>query len=225
MGTDILHLQVGVTMTNTGVETNASGKVTAQQNIQGNANIQRFDVAVKGLAANSTYWLYAASVDETNLSPVTSFTTGTNGSATLRFRNKGGGSGTLPLPDVLNPVSQVQEVDIFNSNSVPVLAADLTTPNQFQYLVRRSLNTNNVSGTLQIMANTNRTTFSLFLNGLQRTTDYVLAVNGGTVQTNRTDRRGRWTISNLQTNLPILQVNSLTVSDTSSNVVTSTTLP
>src|ERR1051326_2840025 len=77
-GTDILHLQVGVTMTNTGVETNASGRVTAQQNIQGNANIQRFDVAVKGLATNSIYWLYAASVDETNLSPVTSFTTGTN---------------------------------------------------------------------------------------------------------------------------------------------------
>jgi hypothetical protein len=224
-GTDVLHLEASSTMINTGVETNASGVVSVQQTKQGNANNQRFDVLVKGLASNTTYWLYTASADETNLSPVTSFTTGTNGSAALRFRNHGGGKGTLPIPDALKPVSQVQEVDIFNSNSVPVLVADLTSPDQFQYLVKRNLHTNDVNGTLQILANTNRNSFSLSLTGLKRTTDYVLAINGSTVQTNTTDRRGRLRIDNLETNLPALQVNSVTVSDTSSNVVASTTLP
>jgi len=215
-------------MTNDGVETNASGAVDASQNKQGGANNQTLAISVKGLTTNTTYSLFAAAVGATNLTAVTNFTTDLNGNASLRYSNKGNGHGhgnKSPLPDSLNPLSSIQELDVFNSSTQAVLTADLTMPNKLQYLIKRDISSNGVSAALRIKATTSQTQFRLLASGLVATNDYYLTVNGGIVQTNTADANGKLNVTSLNSTLPILQVNSLQLWDTSSNVVVGTTLP
>jgi hypothetical protein len=106
-----------------------------------------------------------------------------------------------------------------------VLSADLTMPNQLQYLIKRDLSSGSVSAGLRIKATTSQTQFRLNASGLAATNDYYLVVNGGIVQTNTSDANGNLNVTSLASTLPILQVNSLALWDTSSNVVVNTTLP
>src|SRR5215472_15932725 len=78
-GTDILHFFVRKDMSNTGVETNASGTVRARQNEQGHANNQTLEVLAKGLETNTSYQLMALVGDETNLTLVTNFNSDVRG--------------------------------------------------------------------------------------------------------------------------------------------------
>lgn len=223
-------------MTNNGVEPTASGVVAANQNKQGAANNQRLDILLKGLTTNAPYSLYVASVGDTNLTAVTNFVTDAKGGAALRYRSlgngHGGGHGKTQLPSTLDPISQIQELDVFNGSTQAVLTADLTMPNQFQYLIKRNVSSNNVTGLLRINANNHKTQFNLALSGLDATNDYYVVVNDGIVQTNTSDASGDLDVTNLQTTLPILQVNSLEVWSITNNlilpetnVVISTTLP
>lgn len=227
-GTDILHFQDRSTMANEGVETNATGSVNARQNEQGHANNQTLSIAVKGLTTNTTYSLFAGVVGATNLTAVTNFTTDASGNASLQYSSKGNGHGNgnkSPLPAELNPVSSIQELDVFNSSTQAVLSADLTMPDQLQYLIKRKLTAGDVSAALRIKATTNETQFRLNASGLAATNDYYLVVNSGIVQTNTSDANGKLNITSLNSTLPILQVNALDLWDTSSNVVVGTTLP
>ena len=229
-GTDILHFQVRSTMANDGVEPSASGSVNANQNKQGGANNQTLAISVTGLATNTTYSLFAGVVSNTTLTAVTNFTTDANGSASLQYTSKGNGHGKghgkqNSLPDALNPVSSIQELDVFNSSTQAVLTADLTMPSQLQYLIKRNISSGGVSAALRIKATTSQTQFRLLASGLAATNDYYLVVNGGIVQTNTSDANGKLNITSLNSTLPILQVNSLDLWDTSSNVVVGTTLP
>jgi hypothetical protein len=226
-GTDILHFQVVSIMTNNGVEPTAKGVVAANQNKQGAANNQRLDILMQGLTTNTPYSLYVGVVGDTNLEAVTNFVTDAKGNAALRYRSLGNGHGIghgkNQLPSILDPISQIQELDVFNSSTQAVLTADLTMPSRFQYLVKRNLSSGAVSGLLQIIANNNQSRFNLTLSGLNASYDYYLAVNGDVVQTNSTDTNGNLTVTNLQTTLPILQVNSLAVLDITNNLVLNTT--
>lgn len=229
-GTDILHFQDRATMTNEGVETNASGSVNASQNQQGGANNQMLAISVKGLTTNTTYSLFAGVVGATNLTSVTNFTTDANGNASLQYSSKGNSHGQgkgnkNSLPAALNPLSSIQELDVFNSSTQAVLSADLTMPDKLQYLIKRDISSGAVSAALRIKATTTQTQFRLTASGLAATNDYYLVVNGGIVQTNSSDANGKLNITSLNSTLPILQVNSLDLWDTSSNVVVGTTLP
>jgi len=229
-GTDILHFQDRSTMTNEGVETNASGSVNASQNEQGHANNQTLAISVKGLTTNTTYSLLAGVVGATNLTAVTNFTTDASDNASLHYSSKGNGHSNghgnkNSLPDAVNPLSSVQELDVFNASTQAVLSADLTMPDHLQYLIKRKLTAGDVSAALRIKATTNETQFRLNASGLAATNDYYLVVNGGIVQTNTSDAKGKLNITSLNSTLPILQVNSLDLWDTSSNVVIGTTLP
>jgi hypothetical protein len=229
-GTDILHFQVRTAMSNEGVEAGASGSVNASQNKQGGANNQQLSISVQGLSTNTPYSLLTALVGDTNLITVTNFTTDANGNASLQYRSQGNGHGNghghnNSLPTALNPVSAIQELDVFNSSTQAVLSADLTMPNQLQYLIKRDLSSGSVSAGLRIKATTSQTQFRLNASGLAATNDYYLVVNGGIVQTNTSDANGNLNVTSLASTLPILQVNSLALWDTSSNVVVNTTLP
>jgi hypothetical protein len=168
--------------------------------------------------------------DETSLTLVTNFNADARGRLSAEYRDLGNGQGIghgrLPLPSVLEPVSQVRELWIFNSATQAVLTADLTVPDRLEYLIKRDLSTNSVGALLRIQANTHMTQFRLTASGLNPTNDYLLVLNGGVVQTNSTDSKGRLVIKSLLV-VPteILQVHSLALWDNASNVVTSTTLP
>jgi hypothetical protein len=229
-GTDILHYSVQARMTNEGILTNATGQVSAQQNEQGNANHQNLDITAKGLDSGAGYKLLVAFDDQTNLTEVVDFTSDAKGRANLHYRNFGNGNGShghSALPPGLEPVSHIRELSIFNSSTQAVLTADLASPDRLQYLIKRDLSTTNgVDATLRIQANNQKTQFRLTASGLSASSDYLLALNGGVVQTNSTNAKGQLAINSLLVSPgDFLNVRSLALWDSASNVILSTTLP
>src|SRR5581483_3391523 len=77
-GTDILHFFVRKTMTNGGIETNAVGRVEADQNKQGNANNQRLKIVVNDLTPGATYQMLAQTGSDPNWNGITSFLVNTH---------------------------------------------------------------------------------------------------------------------------------------------------
>lgn len=236
-GTDITHFTVitGMTnnltgSTNNGAESNADGTVMATQKEQGHADNQKLSIKVTGLNTNTTYELVADFDSDTNMVDVGPFTTDANGNAIFEYRSlgngHGGGHNTTALPDSLNPVSLIRELDVVNSNMQAVLTADLSAPDHLQYLIKRNLSSGGVRASLMIEANTTHTHFRLLSAGLTPNTDYVLAFNDTPVQTNTASANGRLDIHTLVETPPfILDVRSVELWDTSSNVVLQTQLP
>jgi hypothetical protein len=229
-GTDILHFMVITAMTNTGVEPGADGAVVASQKKQGHADNQKLDIAVTGLGTNTTYELVAAIDTDTNLTDITPFVTNDKGDAILEYRSlgngHGGGKNTSELPASLDPVSLIRAVDIFDTNAQEVLTADLSMPDKLHYLIKRNLGTNDVKASLLIEATTKKTHFRLLSTGLTPNTDYLLAFNGDVVETNSSSSSGKLDIHKLTETPPfILDVRSVELWDTSSNVVLQTELP
>jgi hypothetical protein len=230
-GTDILHLFAHKAMTNEGIEAGAAGVVDVRQNRQGNANNQRLDVSVTGLTTNTTYQLLALLDDDTNSTFVVDLTTDSHGAGALHFTqanngNGGMGKGKSPLPDLLDPVSNIRELTLVDVATQAVLTADLTAPDKLQYLIKRNLSTNGVSAQLRIKATTTQTQFRLTASGLNPTNDYFLVLNDGIVQTNSTDANGKLSISSLLQNpVEILDLHTVALWDSVSNVVLSTELP
>lgn len=229
-GTDILHYTITKDMTNNAVEPDADGAIMASQKRQGHADNQTLTIAVTGLTTNTVYELVAAFDSDTNMVDVGPFTTDAGGKAMMHFtslgQGHGGGKHATALPDGLNPVSLIREVDIVNSNAQVVLTADVSSPDRLQYLVKRNLSNDSVRATLQIQATTSRTQFRLLSTGLTPDTDYVLAFNDELVQTNNSGPKGRLDIRALTETPPyILDVRSVTLMDTSSNLVLQADLP
>lgn len=231
-GTDILHLTTKTRMT-VGVESNALGAVSLMQKSQGKSNHQSLEINLDGLDPNGIYVLSALVDDDTNLVDVTTITPDASGEATIHYQSqvnsngkgKGHGEGNN-LPTELAPVSSIQGFIVFNTNDAVVLTADLTDPNSIQYLLKKNLSTNSVTALLMIHATDKHTQFSLMTSGLQATNNYLLVVNGAVDQTVQTDKKGRFNIKSLA-NPPAnaLDIQSLELLDTSSNVVYNATLP
>jgi hypothetical protein len=227
-GTDILHFTIHEAMTNDGVETNATGTVQASQAEQGNANNQKLDVLASGLMPGTDYKLFASTTETNTLTDVADFTTDAKGKAALHFTSLGNGHGggkkSLPLP--VDSVSQLLELDIFNTNAQAVLTGDIRNPQSLKYLIKRDIsNTNGVSASLQIKSTQSKTQFDLTASGLAASTGYLLVFNGTPAQTNTSDAKGNLKITSAPTPANILDLQSVALWDTSSNVVVSTTLP
>jgi hypothetical protein len=229
-GTDILHYFLRKAMTNEGRVVNATAQIEARQNKQGNANNQHLNITVQNLEPETTYTLLALLNNDTNLTPIAEFSSNAKGRALLRYRQLGNGNGLgqgkTPLPAALNPVSLVRALAIFNSSTQAVLSADLTLPDKLQYLVKRDLSTATVGASLRIKATASKTQFKLLASGLNAATSYFLVLNGGIAQENSTDAKGRLVIDSLMANPgDILDLRSVALWDSSSNIVLSTTLP
>ena len=224
-GTDILHFFDRAAFAG---DASASGNVFARENKQGHADNQSVSIVLKGLDTNAPYTLLISTVDDTNLASASSFTTDARGKARLNFNRKanGNGKGASPLPDVMAPVAGLRSLAVANVNTQAVLTADLTAPTQLQYLIKRDLSTNEISATLRIKASTSTTRLRLSASGLPATSDFYLVLNGSIAQTNTSNARGRLeVVTDLINPSDILDLHSVMLSDTSSNVVISTTLP
>jgi len=229
-GTDVLHFSVIKAMADNNVEPGADGVVAATQKKQGNADNQTLDIMVTGLGKNTAYALVASVDNDTNLTSVAEFVTDKKGEAAISYRNlgkgKGGGKNSDALPLALNPVSQIRAVGIVNSNLQTVLTADLTAPDKLQYQVKRDLSNGAIKGTLQIQATTSQTHFKLSSTGLAANTDYLIALNGGVIQTNNTGAKSTLNINTLTGTPPaILDLRTVEVWGASSNVVLHADLP
>jgi hypothetical protein len=223
-GTDVLHFSIHTDLIDTGVEPGATGSVSGNEARQGAADNQKLDVTVSGLTADTAYSLNATSGSGTV--DLLDFTTDANGKASLHLRGgKGGGKNSNPLPDGF-VLAQVTSLDIVNGSAQSVLTTSGSTPSSVQYLVKRDISANGVTGLLQIKANTKSTKFTLNASGLDPDTDYTLFLNGTQDQVATSDSKGRLKIKSATTPDNILDLSSVELRDDSgSTTILSTTLP
>lgn len=243
-GTDIIHLSVQVQMDNGGIVTNASGSARIDWHQQGNANHQDLVVNVRGLDAQTSYDLEAQLNDDTNLTSVVSFTTDSEGNASINLEDKGhnnNGHGhghghayghNKPghmkdtLPAAVEPVGHIQQLFVLDDTGTNVvLSADFTTASSFQYLVKRNISSDTVNAELWIIANPGKAQVRLSAAGLAAG-DYTLMLNDTAAQTQTADDHGRVNIrTELANPADILSVSSVSLVEAGTNVVVSTSLP
>ena len=229
-GTDIVQFISNSRMTNPGIDPNARGQVDVTLNRQGNANNQQLDLSLARLDPDTVYLLVAFIGDDTNATSIAEFTTDRRGAFRVSYMQKGQGnpSPQMELPDALNPVCNVRELDIVNSNMETVLQAVLASPDQGRYLVRRSMNNPGflpaAAGDLLIQADQRSTQFQLKASGLTPGTNYILAINGEAAQTNSADSAGKLTLTGLPPGSPdVLDIQTVALTDgTGTNVVLTT---
>ena len=226
-GTDITHFISKTEMTNTGVDPNASGKMDVTLTSQGKANIQKLNISLAKLFSGTAYQLFAFIGDDTNATSITNFTTSQKGAFTISYMKKSQGNPSSQkelLPDALDPLCSVRELDIVNSDTNIVLSAVLANPDKGEYLVKRSMiNTGFLPaavGNLLIQANEQSTKFNLQALHLTPGTNYVLTINGNAAQTNSADSKGRLTLTSLPPGSPdVLDIQEVALDDTGTNIV------
>ncbi len=225
------HYLFRTAMTNTGVDLDATGSIYYNLNRQGNRTFQRLSMSVTKLDPLTTYRLIAFTGDSSNSVNVADFTTDRRGFAALTYfkvpnGNKAGRG--FPLPNALDPLCNVRELDIVNSTSQTVLRASLDDPDKGFYLISRSMSTTaflpTATGLLNIKSTAVSTKVSLKATGLNPATTYLLTINGNIVQTNTSDINGKLSITNLPAGFSaVLAIRTLGLNDsTGTNVVLTT---
>ena len=231
-GTTVLHFLARENLQSDADDTNAASWLELRQYAQGRADQQSLELFVKGLETNSPYLLVATTATQSNAQEVAQFQSDNQGRAQLFYRwsATGHGHGTNrwvdPLPEALNPVCDIRTLAITAASNHVVLTGDLHNAAQLEYLLKRPFANGQVYATLWIRTDRKDGDLRLFARGLSPDTDYFLALNGGISQTNHTDGRGRLAAgAELVSPSDILDLRSVALWDTTSNVVVSTQLP
>lgn len=214
-------------MTSTGVDTNAIGSVDGAITHQGNSFSQSLKISVAHLNPGTTYQITALLGDDTNEVSVDQFTTDSKGAFKIVYVDKSQGKAPKGnrLPDPLNPLCAVRELNIFDGNTNQVLGAIFDSPDKGQYLVQRVMsNTGFIPaaiGNLRINANAKSLQFHLQASGLTPNTNYQLAFNGVVAQTNMPDASGRLSVTALPQGSPsLLDIQSVSLNDnTGTNII------
>jgi Ice-binding-like/Bacterial Ig-like domain len=129
--TRMLNVIFKMDMVNTGVDTNASGKISGTLLRSGIASSQKLSVSLANLDANTAYQLMAFMGDETNPRSVAPFTTDPNGKFAVTYVQKCPGNssqGGVPLPNAVDPISRIHQLDIVKAGNVVltvVIGSDL----------------------------------------------------------------------------------------------------
>jgi hypothetical protein len=196
-GTSVLHLMTETDMTATGVDPNAQGKINVTMTRQGRANNQELKITVAKLDPNTAYGLVAFIGDDTNATGIVDLTTDRKGGFSVTFEKKSQGKmnpHNLPLPEMLDSLCNVRELNIVNGDMETVLQGVLSNPDQGRYLVSQSMNNSGflpaARGTLSIQAGPNSTRFGLAIRGLTPLTRYNIQINGSIIQAVMADKTG-----------------------------------
>lgn len=211
-GTSTTQFTSDTDMANTGVEPNARGKIHVTINLQGDANKQQLKIELSRLYPNTAYQLIGFIGDATNATSIFGFTTDRRGAFTISI----GILGSNPLG--LDPLCNVRELDILNGSDETVLQAVLASPDQGNYVVKRSMyNTGFLPaavGTLQITADAHHTAFQLAASHLTPLTSYSLTINGNIVETSTSDKTGKLNLTGLPPGSPnALDIQTVALTD------------
>jgi hypothetical protein len=120
-GSSVLHFMLSTDMVSSGADSNARGHIDAALSRSGNANNQRLKISLTNLDPNSEYQLLAFIGDDSNLRSATSFTTDAKGAYAVTYVQKCPGksnSGGQPLPNSLDPISHIHQLDIVKDGNV-----------------------------------------------------------------------------------------------------------
>jgi hypothetical protein len=187
-GTDVLHLTVRSAFEGTGVDADAAGDVAASLRQQGNADIQKLQLDVAGLAPDAGYTLWALLRGAMDPVEALAFDTDANGEASLKLMKNG-------IPMALDPLVDVLALEIRNEGDEVVLEADLTDPDFLQYLVKRRLDNDGVDGDaaggIMLKAGPGKADLRLSAIELDPNTDYTLVIDGAPLVTLASDDAGR----------------------------------
>lgn len=124
-GPNLIHYSVNESMTASGVDADATGRVQAFVKQKGDSDHQRLRVHVAGLDPRTTYTLLAQIGDDPNLVVVTSFTTGAAGKGNVLYNHGAKTNVNHALPEVLNPLTDVRAFAVANGNGDIVLSVNL----------------------------------------------------------------------------------------------------
>jgi hypothetical protein len=231
------------------VITNASGIVDASFTQHDSATNQLLRISVARLNVSTNYLLRAMLIGDTNLLDVASFDTDKHGRANIRFRRKSDGTAghaAMLLPDVLNPVTEIAELEISNGDTQAVLIANLRSPITFKERVRRSLNNDGVEsgamGLLRVRGDFRELTFKVHHklvqeildissvrvlgSGLMPNSTYFLALNGTIVANKTSNARGNVSFHPRLRSVPgILDTANVSILNSTSNSVLSVAVP
>jgi hypothetical protein len=214
--------------TNSGaVDADARGTVHGNLNRHGMTDNQGLGIAVSKLDATTLYHLVAFLDDSATSTPVADFTTDRHGSASVAYVKNA--HAAHPLPDALDPVSNVRELDIVNGSGDTVLQADITNATAFSYATRQAMDNTGflpgAGGVLQLSGNPHATRVNVTATGLNPSTQYQLMVNGVSATTKTSDKHGHLSIAGPRTGMPIvLDVRTVALADsTGANVILSST--
>ncbi len=215
-------------LTNNGsVDSDARGTVRGSLNRRGVTDNQRLSIAVSKLDAGATYHLVAFLGDNASSTAVADFTTDSHGSASVAYV-KSATPGAHPLPDAVDPISDVRELDVVNTTGDTVLQADLTEAHSFSYSVHRAMDNTGflpgAGGSLVLSGSPHATRVAVVAIGLTPQTSYQLLVNGTSLATKTSDAHGKLSIASPRTGVPlVLDVRTVELADGSSNVILSST--
>lgn len=223
-GTDILHLTVRVAFEGTGVDADAAGDVDAMLRQQGNADIQKLQLELSGLAPDTGYELWALLRGALDPVEALAFATDADGEASLKLMKNG-------VPMALDPLVDVLALEVRNGADEVVLEADLADPDFLQYLVKRRLDNDgaddDAAGSILLKAGPGKAQLRLNAIDLDSNADYALTLDGVEVETLTTDGAGRL---NAKRDLPggpadVLDVELLELRNAADASVLSTELP
>jgi Ice-binding-like len=227
-GINILHLISTTEMMNTGVDPDARGKIDVLLTRMGNASQEQLNISLANLDTNAAYHLTAFLGDETNATSVAGFTANKEGRFTVSYAKQDQGnssSQTEQFPSALDPICNVRELDVVNSDREIVLRAVLASPNEGNYLVMRSMNNTGfrpaAAGLFLLQANQRSTEFWLHVSGLAPRAQYHFIVNGDVTQTLTADNTGKLILTALPPGSPdALDIQTLALTDaTGTNIV------
>lgn len=230
-GTSVMHYMTRNELRTGGEPSEVVGTIRLQANEQGRSSKQMLDIRPGGLEAGTNYHLIAVMGDDTNAFLVGDFNTDDKGRAKLSFMSKGQGrGGKAPVPDGINPLTDLRALGIENAATQTVAYAWIADATQFQYLIKRNLTPEDTNGTaagsISLIANKNRVKFNLLAGGLGATNDYHLVLNSEIRMTVQSGDDGRLEIKNWPDDAPpVLELRSLAIWDAGSNAVLRTSLP
>jgi len=182
-------------MTASGVDSNATGRVQAFLTQQGNSDHQRLRVAVRHLDPRTSYTLLAQVGTNPDWVTVAGFrTTGQGAGHVTYFRNRWSRpDGRHALPEALDPLTDVRELAVANTNGDVVLTVDLHQSEAMAFELASVLkNTGNdpyAIGCVAVACQNGSVQFRLFAAG--QSSQYIFCVNDIPVETYSADGAGR----------------------------------
>jgi len=217
-----------VATTNSGVEPNALGTVSGSLMRRGATDNQGLKITVSKLNTNTTYHLVAFLDGSAAATNVADFTTDRRGGSSITYANSTHPGGQ-PLPAAVDPITNLRELDIVNTNGTTVMQADMTDPISFSYSVKRAMvNTGfltGAGGVLQLRGSSRATTASVTATGLTQLASFQLLVNGSNATTKSSNRRGNLALAGPKAGLPLaLDIRTVALADgTGTNIILITT--
>jgi hypothetical protein len=215
-------------LTNSGVDTDARGTVSGKLSRRGVTDKQSLSIALSRLDASAPYQVVAFLDDSGTSTAVTDFSTDRHGRFSTNYV-KSLSPRAHHLPDVLDPLSNLRELDILNGAGDRISSADITNTTSFSYSLLRAMDITgfipSAGGTLRVSGNHRSTRVSVAATGLLPSNSYQLLVNGVSVTTKTSDRHGRLTVTGPRTGLPlVLAIRTVELADsTGANIILSST--